>query len=539
MKGGLTSGVVYPKTIIELSQAYEFKQVGGASAGAIAAAFAAAAEMNRAGQGFERLAELPNELGAGLEDLFQPYPIYRRIFKKVLKRLAENKSFGVGFVIWNFIAIRKLLKNIDETHFGICPGTTQVQANSPGLTQWLNTRLEYVSGRIDHFDETLPAVPLTFGMLGQAGVQLKLITTNLTRHRPETLPLRRGFRLKEDDLNTFLPRNVADHIRLDPTSEDASLYKVPAGEDMPVLLAVRMSLAFPLLFSAVPLYAIDYSLVVDTPRCKEQAERPQLNLFSDGGISSNFPIHYFDAMFPTRPTFGINLTAHHPCRHGQDTSSGPLWNRIYMPFKPGGGLSHGASTINSLGGFLFSIINSAKDWQDALQSRMPGYRERIVHIALKDEEGGANLSMPSETIDALTELGELAAVRILSGHGTNSENEPAFSFKVHQWRRLLSVMAALEDELPRLIGAYSDPNLFSDPSDVPVSDLINELIVGITDAEWQALGYKPPTPDELTKLKARLDALVLLSRTWAEQSRDPSWNMPSPAASLAMKSIQV
>jgi Patatin-like phospholipase len=44
MKGGITSGVVYPKAISELARVYSFKNIGGASAGAIAAAAAAAAE---------------------------------------------------------------------------------------------------------------------------------------------------------------------------------------------------------------------------------------------------------------------------------------------------------------------------------------------------------------------------------------------------------------------------------------------------------------------------------------------------------------
>ena len=38
MKGGITSGVVYPHAICELAKTYRFVQVGGTSAGAIAAA---------------------------------------------------------------------------------------------------------------------------------------------------------------------------------------------------------------------------------------------------------------------------------------------------------------------------------------------------------------------------------------------------------------------------------------------------------------------------------------------------------------------
>ena len=59
LKGGITSGVVYPKLILKCAEKYRFHSLGGTSAGAIAAGLAAAAEYNRADGGFERLAELP------------------------------------------------------------------------------------------------------------------------------------------------------------------------------------------------------------------------------------------------------------------------------------------------------------------------------------------------------------------------------------------------------------------------------------------------------------------------------------------------
>ncbi len=37
MKGGITSGIVYPPAVCELAQDYRFECVGGTSAGAIAA----------------------------------------------------------------------------------------------------------------------------------------------------------------------------------------------------------------------------------------------------------------------------------------------------------------------------------------------------------------------------------------------------------------------------------------------------------------------------------------------------------------------
>src|SRR5688572_20147855 len=66
MKGGITSGVVYPLAIFRLSRRFVFKNIGGTSAGAIAAAATAAAEFCRQRNGnlagFEKLALLPKLL---------------------------------------------------------------------------------------------------------------------------------------------------------------------------------------------------------------------------------------------------------------------------------------------------------------------------------------------------------------------------------------------------------------------------------------------------------------------------------------------
>ncbi len=65
MKGGITSGVVYPLAACELAKAFRFKNIGGTSAGAIAAAATAAAELGResAKGGFRLLRDLPKFLG--------------------------------------------------------------------------------------------------------------------------------------------------------------------------------------------------------------------------------------------------------------------------------------------------------------------------------------------------------------------------------------------------------------------------------------------------------------------------------------------
>lgn len=74
MKGGITSGVIYPRAAVHLAKTCRFRNVGGASAGAIAASMVAAAEYGRDSAGFEKLNQLPTDLGADLKSLFQPSP---------------------------------------------------------------------------------------------------------------------------------------------------------------------------------------------------------------------------------------------------------------------------------------------------------------------------------------------------------------------------------------------------------------------------------------------------------------------------------
>src|SRR5580704_9024845 len=64
MKGGLTSGIVYPATVLKLAKDFRFHSVGGTSAGAIAAAVTAAAEAGRKNGGFEKLEIVAAEIAS-------------------------------------------------------------------------------------------------------------------------------------------------------------------------------------------------------------------------------------------------------------------------------------------------------------------------------------------------------------------------------------------------------------------------------------------------------------------------------------------
>src|SRR6516225_2014618 len=103
MKGGITSGVIYPPVVCGLAKSYRLRSVGGSSAGAIAAAGAAAAELGRTAGGFELLEALPHDItaaspagGSILFRLFQPtnqaYPLYRALTAGMGKSAAALRT---------------------------------------------------------------------------------------------------------------------------------------------------------------------------------------------------------------------------------------------------------------------------------------------------------------------------------------------------------------------------------------------------------------------------------------------------------------
>ncbi|MDT7782699.1 MAG: hypothetical protein QOF58_1118, partial [Pseudonocardiales bacterium] len=112
MRGGTTSGVVYPLAVASLARHYEFKQIGGASAGAIAAGFTAAAERGRASGGFEKLAKLIDWFTSGtgaeqwrLAQLFQPNEKTRALYRIVVATMQKRDTTGRSAISCLFFAL--------------------------------------------------------------------------------------------------------------------------------------------------------------------------------------------------------------------------------------------------------------------------------------------------------------------------------------------------------------------------------------------------------------------------------------------------
>jgi predicted acylesterase/phospholipase RssA len=110
MKGGITSGVVYPAAVLELKDRYRFRSIGGTSVGAMAAAATAAAEYARDTGGFARLAAIQRDFRQKdyLKDLFVPLPKARPLMR-ALYTVVPGVSQGQHWFHLGLAMVRALL----------------------------------------------------------------------------------------------------------------------------------------------------------------------------------------------------------------------------------------------------------------------------------------------------------------------------------------------------------------------------------------------------------------------------------------------
>jgi predicted acylesterase/phospholipase RssA len=351
--------------------------------------------------------------------------------------------------------------------FGVCSGLSVDPRNGDGLMEWLHGHVQRACGL---------AHPLTFGDLEplrreadaamKAGrpytppvdtddIELRMTVTDLGLRRPHTLPiLPDDMRFVPAELREVLPDDVVDALLTasgyDPaTSKQTLAYPLPEWHKLPVLFAVRMSLCYPVLFRMVPLYHKRDS-AADGPH-KTPRERPRVrtwyapwrpktppeepltrSLFTDGGICSNFPIHFYDGLLPGWPTLAIALEPS-PDPRTSDVRIDRSRTRPAPRPQP-----------LSLGDALGSIFQTAGGWRDQVQTSLPGYRERVCVVSLSKKQGGFDFHMAREHIRGAMIRG-MEAGRLLC-------NKPVpgklpFDEREHRFRRFLVAYARLEETL--------------------------------------------------------------------------------------------
>lgn len=527
MKGGITSGIVYPKAVTRLAQEYRFQSIGGTSAGAIAAAITAAAEYRRRNGEivFQEMDKIPDWLGAhavsgsgsNLFHLFQPQKSMAGLFRVAsaflgysgLRRywilatalwlealvgalpglaviaLLNGGHPGIGWPLGLAIALVGLVlgavagvvlraARLPKNRFGLCAGYAEPRSDEPvTLTEWLNNEINSLAG---HSAEK----PLTFGDLRRAGITLKMITTCLTLGRPYTMPFDTNeFYFLPDEMRSYFPKTVVDWMVMHAGKvsehrdnvDTQGFVQLPEADDLPVIVATRFSLSFPVLFCAVPLYTVDWTrrrraetepvpakrvpgdaLLHDEPR------RPEVVWFSDGGICSNFPLHLFDSPLPRWPTFGLNLRETR-ADYAYETAKDHVW----IPTNNIGGIAQEwkrwTGDSSAAVSFVGSIVDAARNWTDTLQTMVPGYRDRIAHIYLDQEQGGLNLNMPDEVVKDVAGYGAEAADRLADRflRGIDNGEATPMTWDNQRWIRYRSTMEVVKDFLARFAASLKSP----------------------------------------------------------------------------------
>lgn len=497
LKGGIASGVVYPGAVSEIARRFRLVGLAGTSAGAIAAALAAAAELRRRRtgtfEGFERLESLGEELASPgrLLSLFAPDSSTAGRFERVRswaeRGLGLRSKLGIGWRLRSRRSRERFLRPLVENGFGLSTGMANGRRDPrrPALTQWLTDRIDEVAG--------LPeGRPLTFADLrdapmsdaerrrrreGEPAIDLRALTTCVTLGRPFEIPFRdRIFAFDPAEMRRLFPGRVVDLMVEDGETIESGLLrrdgKLPLAIDtLPVIVAVRMSLSFPFLFTMVPLWAADHH------RDGDPLER---HWFTDGGVTSNFPIHRFDELYPRWPTLAVNLQYTGEEREARRRRLRREGGLVFLPetrseavrelCRP---LGTGESSLGDLFAFLGALFTSAQTWHDNAFLRLPGYRDRVAEVWLRPEEGGMNLEMPAETIRGLIDRGREAGRRLAErfapetparheeseavgnrereeGSESGGETPAAMGWDGHRWTLARSMLAGLALELRAL-----------------------------------------------------------------------------------------
>ena len=400
----------------------------------------------------------------------------------------------------------------------------------PALTPWLHQTIQSLAGLPDG----VPAAVLTFGKLWTLGtvakpstndpraIDLVLVCSDLNRLQSASFPfLPENERLFYDprEWAKLFPKPVVDAVGLNALDLDGiakragllgytasevrkaasahgdlgdRLRLMPYGRDIPILIAARASMAFPGLFTPVPMWLLRW---VGNP--DQQTERTAILsrvYLADGGLTSNFPIHLFDAAVPSRPTFALNLLypgddlsveefvkpaaapnqgASLPSPENVRTMRGTghsvsaaRYNDLIMPFANNDQVHFykapaAGGAIQQLLGLVVRVVETSRTWGDVSLFNQTGTRDRTIHIRLTGAEGGFNFNMSSQTIASIDKKGMkagtvLAKRFLFAGASDPLQNDavPALDWLNHRTVRINGFLGAQDLLADRFHGGW-------------------------------------------------------------------------------------
>lgn len=468
-------------------------------------------------------------------------------------------ALGAGVVVL-WLDLRRLVRH----DFGLCSGLSIDDPRAgapPALTDWLHRLIQEIAGRSEG------EAPLTFADLeaapgapsvaladptaaGRRSIVLQMFTSNLTHGRPYRLPQEDNdppLFFKPREMRELFPCDVVKHLLGRAAQGDRAaldedaLLPLPRRE-LPIVVAARMSVSFPVLFRAVPLWVASASARQGTAafeRC----------LFVDGGLCSNFPIHLFDSAVPPWPTFGVALrempAEQPPAPRRCEPRPPPPWDpsssaraEDFVHFAAAhDGLRPERITAaavraprpqrraRDLMDFVAALIATTKDWNDAALAGLPGVRDRIVEVHLPPGIGGLNLLMKPPQIRFLAELGEAAGRRLLERFAEPSDTSGlAEAWNRHRRERFL----IFADALARTLGGLGWSASRSSYA-LPLRQMLRDTTsASPSPIDSSAVASAPAlTVAQAAALEGALDALLRAEKALNAPAEPPRWQ-PQP-----------
>lgn len=434
------------------------------------------------------------------------------------------------------------LKGLANDDYGLCDGLSQNPREShPPLTVWLHNLIQEAAGR------AADGPPLTFADLhtapgspretlgdrstsGATSIRLEIVASNMTLGEPVRFPrekINEPLYFRPAEMRRLFPASVVAHLMANscayggtatvvepsrpprpgsasPMPEDLQLRCLPLDK-LPIVFAARMSISFPVLFTAVPLWREDTGHL---RRC----------LMVDGGLCSNFPIHLFDSFVPAWPTFGVSL--YDLPETAQDQSEcckyegNPLTKKVKLPtlhrdnMAPRwNGFDELADVHDRIVGLLGAMLGTIKDWSDAKLARMPGVRDRVVRVGLAPGIGGLNLLMTEAQIRCLADQGKEAVRQLLARFARpDLPSGQARGWDEHRWVRFNLLCKSLADGLAGLTRAAESSRYVT-----PLRELIERATEQTPLVQAKEDGTPPAGPlrsDQGAALEGALAALM-------------------------------
>lgn len=447
-------------------------------------------------------------------------------------------------LIWLLVHLLRDARALADHGFGLCSGRAPPIGPDPGIVEWLHEGIQRSAGLMredrpltfadlwsaPRFGRAGPGARTTGGAPALPGIDLQMFASNVTQGRPIRLPLnddntRLYFRPSEwaayfppTVLNAlvaaatpYAPRSASDPpapaLIAGEASPASDLMELPAG-GMPIVVAARMSLCFPLLFSAMKVYAIDYEML------GSRLLRPCW--LSDGGLCSNFPVHLFDAAHPRHPTFALLLDSRLADHEKQSVwlpkehlaGRGDNWQRMV----PGAGdETETPCAVRQLGGFALGLVLTMKDWNDRVTARMPQVRNRVLRMALRPWEGQLNIGMSRRTmLEMATEYGTRGGKKLVETFCAQQGEAPTTAWRQHLYVRSLVEVLALREHLRGYAAAVA-----ACANTVPLREILADATASsplVVKADRPDPAARTPTPEQQAALEAAVAAIEALER---------------------------